>query len=74
MSQNVNQILEWQSTDGSQHCLLFVEDTSLPHSDIERKIIELAKYNKKLDKWETVEKIDNIDELESFGIPESLVD
>jgi len=74
MTQKVSQILEWESTSGSKKSFLVVENTSLPASDIERKTIELAEYNSSEDEWETVNKIDNINELESFGIPEGLVD
>lgn len=74
MTQNVSQILEWESTSGTKKSLLIVEDTSLHHSDVERKTLEMAEYNSSEDEWETVNKIDNINELESFGIPESLVD
>lgn len=73
MSKNVTQVLEWKSSNGGRKSLLIVEDLELPKSDVKRKVIELSKYNSSSDEWETEETIDSIKELESFGIPESLI-
>lgn len=74
MSKNVTQILEWEASDGVMRSLLIVEDLDLPKSDVKRKTIELSEYNSSTDEWETGETLDSVEELESFGIPESLVD
>lgn len=71
---DVTQILEWEGTDGSTKSLLIVEDKSLPQNDIERKKIEFCEYNSEEDEWQTTESVDYVEELLSFGIPESLVD
>lgn len=74
MSKNVTQVLGWEATDGIQRSLLVVEDLDLPKSDVKRKVIEIAEYNSSTDEWETEETIDSVQELQSFGIPESLID
>lgn len=74
MSKNVTQILEWESTDGTRKSILFVVDNELPATDIMKRKLELSEYNSSSEEWETVETINTIDELKSFGIPETLID
>jgi len=74
MSKSVTQVLEWESSSGGKKSLLIVEDLDLPKSDVKRKVIELSSYNSNSDEWETEETIDSVAKLESFGIPESLID
>lgn len=61
-------LLTWESTDGARRCLLIVTDEEKHHNEIGYKKIVLCKQNDN-DEWQTVEEVDSIDELESFGIP-----
>jgi hypothetical protein len=70
----VTQVLGWESTDGSRRGIIIVKDDSVPATDVRHKQIELVKENTRTDEWETSETIDSIEELESFGIPETLID
>jgi len=63
----VTQILEWESTEGIKRSLLIVKTT-------DKKTIEISEYSSDMGKWQTVEVVDSINEIESFGIPKSLVD
>lgn len=74
MSENVTQLLEWEATDGANRSLIIVTDNSLPKNDVNRKRIELAEYDTSEEEWVTQEEVAYVDELESFGIPESLID
>lgn len=64
-------LLSWESTDGSKRCLLIVTDEDKHHKQVGYKTIELCKLNED-DEWQTIEQIDSIDELEAFGIPPGL--
>lgn len=74
MTKNVTQILEWESSDGSRRSFLIVEDLELPREDVKRKVLELSKYDSSNDEWKTEKTIDSIEEVQSFGIPETLID
>lgn len=69
----VNNLLSWNSSDGTKRCLLIVTDDDKHHKEVGYKKIELCKMNDS-EEWETIEVLDSINELESFGIPPSLVD
>jgi hypothetical protein len=66
-------VLSWKSTSGEKRCILLVEDSEVPQKDINRKVLEKAKYDSEKGKWTTEETIDHVSELESFGIPQELV-
>ena len=74
MSENATQIIEWEGTDGSVRSLLYVVDETKDSRSIEYERFELCKLNQEEDSWETIEEIDYIDEIISFGIPKNIVD
>lgn len=74
MSTKVEQILEWDSTDGSRQSLILVEDLDVHPNDVNRKVIELAKYDSQQEKWITEETVTHVQKIESFGIPEDFID
>jgi hypothetical protein len=64
-------LLSWKSSDGTKRCLLIITDEEKHHKQFGYRKIELCEM--KDEEWKTVEKIDTIDELESFGIPPGMV-
>ena len=66
----VNNLLSWKSTDGRERCLLIVIDEEKHHREIGYKKLELCVKNDE-DQWTTVETVDSINEMRSFGIPPS---
>lgn len=68
---SADNLLSWTSDDGSKRCLLIVTDEEKHHKQVGYKKIELCKLVDD-DQWKTVETIDSIDELDSFGIPPGL--
>jgi len=71
---DAHQLFEWEGTDGSRRCLLIVEHTDKEPQAVDRKSLELCKYDDSSEEWKHSEMIDYIDESHSFGIPEDLVD
>ena len=67
---SADNLLSWKSTDGTERCLLIVTDEEKHHKEIGYKTIVLCK--KDDDEWKTVDKLDSIDELQTFGIPPTL--
>jgi hypothetical protein len=65
----VNNIISWESDDGSRRCILLVKDEEKNHNEIGYKKLELSKYDSDDDSWKTEETIDSVSEIESFGIP-----
>lgn len=63
-----NNLLSWVSDDGSKRCLLVVIDDDKHHKQVGYKTIQLCKMNDD-EQWETIETIDSINKMESFGIP-----
>lgn len=70
----VNQLIEWESTDGSLKSLIIVTDSSVPENEVGHEKIEVCEYDKSEEEWKTIDTLDYIDEIESFGIPQSFVD
>lgn len=70
----VNKILEWESTDGKRKALLVLNDPNKGHNDIDQQWLEVSSFDASNDKWETVEKIDYVEEVLDYGFPESLLD
>jgi len=69
-----NRVLSWESTTGSIKSIIIVTDTEKNASDIDYRTIEVCSLDNESEQWKTVEKIDHIEELRDFGIPESMVD
>lgn len=69
-----NNLLSWESSDGSQRCLLFVKDEEKHHNEIGAKRIELCKLNEEDEQWQTEETLDSIKSIESFGVPSEFID
>jgi len=69
-----NNILSWESDDGSQRCLLFVKDEDKHHNEVGAKRIELCKFDEDNEQWKTEETIDSIKSIESFGVPSEFID
>jgi hypothetical protein len=61
-------LLSWNGEDGQKRCLLIVTDDEKHHKQVGYRKIVLCEMNEK-DQWETVDTIDAINEMESFGIP-----
>jgi hypothetical protein len=74
MTTHVDKMLEWRSTTGARKAILIVEDKSLPKDSVNREVIELSKYDTSKEKWVTEETISHVEEITSFGIPESFAD
>lgn len=74
MSTQVDKILEWESTTGAKEAILIIEDKSAPKNSVDRTVIELSKYDTGKEKWVTEKTIGHVEELTSFGIPESFTD
>jgi len=74
MSEKANQVLSWVSSTGTEQSLILVEDTDKSQNDVDRLRIELCSLDTEENQWETKEKIDYVDEITDFGIPETLVD
>lgn len=74
MSTQVDKILEWESTTGAKEAILIIEDKSAPKNSVDRTVIELSKYDTEKEKWVTEKTISHVEELTSFGIPESFAD
>ena len=69
-----NNILSWESDDGSRRCLLFVKDEEKHHNEIGARRIELCKLDKEEEQWKTEETIDSIKTIESFAVPSDFID
>mgnify|MGYP000571303488 FL=1 len=74
MSEKANQVLSWISSTGTEQSLILVEDTDKSQNDVDRLRIELCSLDTEENQWETKEKIDYVDEITDFGIPETLID
>lgn len=68
-----NRILEWSSTDGSKKSLVVVEDEEKNKDDIDKRQLEVCRFNPETSKWETDEKIDYIKTIDDFGIPDEFI-
>jgi hypothetical protein len=67
-----NRVLSWDSTSGSIKAIIIVTDTEKNASDVDHRTIELCSLDDEDDEWKTEEKIDHIEQLREFGIPESM--
>jgi hypothetical protein len=67
-----NRVLSWESTSGSLQAIIIVTDTEKNVSDVDYKTIEVCSLDSDTDEWKTEEKVDHIEQLREFGIPESL--
>lgn len=67
-----NRVLSWESTSGSIRAIIIVTDTDKSVSDVDYKTIEVCSLDSETDEWKTEEKIDHIEHLREFGIPQSL--
>lgn len=69
-----NNILSWESDDGSKRCLLFVKDEEKHHKEVGARRLELCKLNKEDEQWQTEKTIDSISSIDSFAVPSEFID
>lgn len=74
MSEEAFRLAEWEEQDGGRACIIVVEDDEMDYNDIERRRIELCKYDSSIDKWNTEEVISYVREITSVSIPEDMLD
>lgn len=65
-------LLSWLSDDGSEMCFLIVTDEEKHHNQVGYRKIELCE--REDDEWKTIETIDSVEEIQSFGIPPGFTD
>ncbi len=61
-------LLSWQGEDGVKRCLLIITNDEKHHNQSRYRSIELCEMNDE-EEYETVETLDFVDELQTFGIP-----
>jgi len=71
---NVDKIIEWVGTDGSLRCILLITDEEKHGHEIDSKRIELCKFKPDEEEWQTEKTLDYIDNVNSVGIPQEMVD
>lgn len=61
-------LLSWEGEDGVKRCLLIVTDDERHHKQSGYRSIEVCEMNEE-EQYETVETLDFVNDLKTFGIP-----
>lgn len=67
-------LMEWIRPDGTRRAIIHVVDTEKDAADVDQKRLELCTYDSRQERWATDEKLEFIDSITGFSIPEDFLD